>query len=108
MIADLGGVNIVDSGTGEERITINLETVYASDPDVILVEGHDREDISVMMEEQYGNNPVWQSLDVVSEGRIYYLEKELFHNKPNRRFAEAYRILAQILYPDCEFTLPEA
>lgn len=107
MIADLGGVNIVDSGTGEERITINLETVYASDPDVILVEGHDREDISVMMEEQYGNNPVWQSLDAVSEGRIYYLEKELFHNKPNRRFAEAYRSLAQILYPDCEFTVPE-
>ena len=36
-----------------------------------MVEGHDREDISVMMEEQYGNNPVWQSLDVVSEGELY-------------------------------------
>ena len=107
MIADLGGVNIVESGKGEDRITINLETVYASDPDVILVEGHDSEDISVMIEAQYGNNPVWKSLDAVSEGRLYYLEKELFHNKPNRRFAEAYRSLAQILYPDCEFTLPE-
>ena len=36
--------------------------------------------------------------------KVYYLEKTLFHNKPNSRFAEAYQKLAEILYPDVEFS----
>ncbi len=101
MVADLGGINIVGSGEGAGRLTMNLETVYDMDPDLILVEGHDMGDLEALVEEQYGDHPVWQSLNAVKEGRIYYLEKELFHNKPNRRFAQAYRILARLLYPDC-------
>ncbi len=53
-----------------------------------------------MVEDTYGGNAVWQSLRAVQEGRIYYLEKILFHNKPNSRFGEAYLKLAEILYPD--------
>ena len=56
------------------------------------------------VEELYGDNPVWQSLDAVKNGRVYYLEKTLFHNKPNSRFAEAYQKLAEILYPDTAFS----
>ena len=43
------------------------------------------------------------SLSAVKNGKVYYLEKSLFHNKPNSRFAEAYKVLAQYLYPDAEF-----
>lgn len=35
---------------------------------------------------------------------ILYLEKSLFPNKPNSRFAEAYQKLAEILYPDVNFS----
>ena len=49
------------------------------------------------------SNPVWQSLSAVKNGKVFYLEKSLFHNKPNSRFAEAYKVLAQYLYPDAEF-----
>ena len=103
MIRMMHAVNIADGGnTGEaERIGINLESVYAADPDCILIQCHtDMDTARQIIAETYGDHPVWQSLRAVREGRVYYLDKSLFHNKPNSRFAEAYRILAEILYPE--------
>lgn len=108
MIDALNAVNIVDTWentTGAERLDINLETVFAANPDIIIVQCHaGAEAAQAQVEELYGDNPVWQSLDAVKNGRVYYLEKTLFHNKPNSRFAEAYQRLAEILYPDTEFS----
>lgn len=108
MISALNGVNIADNwenSTGAERLDINIETVYAANPEIILVQCHaGEEDARELVETIYGDNPVWQSLDAVQNGRVYYLEKTLFHNKPNSRFAEAYQKLAAILYPDVEFS----
>ena len=108
MISALNAVNIVDTWeneTGAERLDINLETVFASNPDIIIVQCHaGAEAAQAQVEELYGDNPVWQSLDAVKNGRVYYLEKTLFHNKPNSRFAEAYQKLAEILYPDTTFS----
>lgn len=108
MIDALNAVNIVDTWentTGAERLDINLETVFAANPDVIIVQCHaGAEAAQAQVEELYGDNPVWQSLDAVKNGRVYYLEKTLFHNKPNSRFAEAYQKLAEILYPDTAFS----
>ena len=101
MISLLGGVNIADSPytADAERIPVNLETVYAADPDVIVVQCHaDAASAKRIVEETYGDNAVWQALRAVREGRVYYLDKSLFHNKPNSRFGEAYRTLADILY----------
>ena len=106
MIEEMNAVNIVDeweNASGAERLDINLETVYAADPDIIVVQCHaGAEAAQQQIQELYGENPVWQSLRAVQEGQVYYLEKELFHNKPNSRFAEAYQKLAEILYPDLE------
>lgn len=100
MIALLGGRNIADrTGSGAERVDISLEAVYAADPDVIFVQCHrDTEAAREQIEKTYGESPVWQSLTAVKEGRVYYLEKTLFHSKPNRRFAEAYGILYELMY----------
>ena len=108
MIDALNAINIVDTWentAGAERLDINLETVFAANPDIIIVQCHaGAEAAQVQVEELYGDNPVWQSLDAVKNGRVYYLEKTLFHNKPNSRFAEAYQKLAEILYPDTAFS----
>ena len=107
MISQLGATNIVDAWNGAssaERLDINLETVYAADPDIILAQCHSDEDTCKgMVTEQYGDNAVWNSLSAVKDDKVYYLQKTLFHNKPNSRFADAYRTLAEILYPDVEF-----
>ncbi|MBQ8508396.1 MAG: ABC transporter substrate-binding protein [Clostridia bacterium] len=104
MISAMNASNIVDSwgdASGAERLDINLETVYAADPDIIIVQCHAGVDSAKeLVASQYGSNPVWQELRAVKEGRVYYLEKTLFHNKPNSRFAEAYTTLAEILYPE--------
>ena len=42
-------------------------------------------------------NPIWDTWQAVQNGRVFYLEKELFHQKPNARWGESYEILAQLL-----------
>ena len=108
MVNAMQAVNIVDgwdNSTGAERLDINLETVFAANPDIITVQCHAGADAArEQVEELYGDNAVWQSLKAVQNDKVYYLEKTLFHNKPNSRFAEAYQKLAEILYPDVEFS----
>lgn len=107
MIDAMNAKNIVDKWDGAataERVDINLETVFAANPDIILVQCHaGKEDAEALVASLYGSNPVWQSLDAVKNGKVFYLEKTLFHNKPNSRFAEAYKVLAGYLYPDMKF-----
>jgi len=102
MLSAMGARNIIGTAadTGMEHTVVDLEAVFAADPDIILIQCHTGEDSArALVERLYGANPVWQSLIAVKEGRVYYLEKDLFHNKPNRRFAEAYTTLAGYLYP---------
>lgn len=109
MVKAMNCSNIADSwqGTldGAGRRDINLETVFAANPDIIIVQCHAGADVAKkQVEDTYGSNPVWQSLNAVKNGKVFYLEKTLFHNKPNSRFAEAYQKLAEILYPDVNFS----
>ena len=112
MINAMNAVNIVDNwdnSTGAERLDINLETVFSVNPDIIIVQCHAGAEVAKeQVESTYGANPVWQSLKAVKDGKVFYLEKTLFHNKPNSRFAEAYQKLAEILYPDVNFSFKAA
>lgn len=100
MLSRLGAVNVADGQTsGAERIALNLESIYAADPDMILILCHGSvEQAAAQVEASVGANPVWQSLRAVKAGNVHYLERGLFHNKPNHRFADAYRELARLLY----------
>ena len=101
MLAALGAVNAVPAVGETEHVTLDPEAMLAADPDMILIQCHTgEEDARALVARLYGESPVWQSLRAVREGRVYYLDKALFHNKPNRRFAEAYRTLAVLLYPE--------
>ena len=42
----------------------------------------------------------WRDLEAVKNGRCTFLSKDLFHYKPNARWAESYRVLAGLLYPE--------
>lgn len=106
MISEMGAINIsdADADSDADRIEINLESVYAADPDLIVVQCHaSTDDDAAQLEGVYGDNPVWQSLRAVQDGKIYFLEPHLFHYKPNSHFAEAYKTLAEIIYPDIDF-----
>ena len=55
------------------------------------------------LDEMVKNDPVWAELRAVKEDNVIFLEKGLFHNKPNKRYQEAYTQMAGYLYPDYEF-----
>ena len=42
----------------------------------------------------------WKDLSAVKAGNYTFLDRELFHFKPNHRWAEAYKTLYDLLYPE--------
>ncbi len=104
MLKELSGVNAVDpDSTGTSAsVEISLEDIYALDPDMIFMSEFGSTSVATL-DELYGESPVWQSLRAVKEGKVYGLEKALFHNKANKNYNQSYRTMAQFLYPDYEF-----
>lgn len=99
MLKDLGCRNIADS---EDSLLENLsmEAIIDADPDYIFVTtmGESKEAALDMVEELLSSNPAWNGLTAVKNKHYYVLPKELFHNKPNKRWGESYRILADYIY----------
>jgi ABC-type Fe3+-hydroxamate transport system substrate-binding protein len=109
MVLDLKANNVVDdwdNPDGAKRLPVSLERLFTINPEKILVQTHTSEDkCREVIEENFGDNAVWNELDAVKNKELYILDTNLFHRKPNARFAEAYKQLAQILYPEVDFGL---
>ncbi len=99
MLKDLGSINIADSEKGLLE-NLSMEAIIAEDPDFIFVTtmGESQEAALKMVEELLISNPAWSGLKAIREDHYYVLPKELFHIKPNNRWAESYQILADYLY----------
>lgn len=100
MLADLGCVNIADSGGLLENLS--LEGIIAGDPDYIfaILQGADASAAQASLDAALLSNPAWSSLRAVEEGRFMTLDHKLYNLKPNERWGDAYEALADILYPD--------
>ena len=99
MLEDLGCVNIAARQPSLlEELT--LEAIVVEDPDCIFISvmGGDEEAALGVVEETLGQNPAWQGLTAVREGRVYVLPRDLFHSKPNARWAESYAYLYELLF----------
>lgn len=101
MLADLGCINIADKD-GSLLDELSMEAIIAADPDYIFVtlQGNDQEAAIQNIEQLLVEHPAWSSLTAIKEGRYYMLDKRLYNLKPNARWGEAYRKLADILYPE--------
>ena len=100
IVKDLGGQNIAQGFPmkTDGYATFSLERVVAEDPDVILVQCMGEEKvIAQRIQKQFASNPAWKNLRAVKQKRYYVLPKELFLYKPNARWPEAYRKMAQLL-----------
>lgn len=99
MLQDLGCTNLVDLHPSllEE---LSLEAIVMEDPDWILVSvmGGDEEAALNALDETLGKNPAFQMLTAVQEGRMQVLPRDLFHYKPNARWAESYGFLYEMLF----------
>ena len=97
MLDELGCYNIADSA----HILLDglsLEAIIAENPDFIFFSAMGNEEkVREYMDGELSGE-VWQSLDAVKNGNYAYLPKDMFQYKPNQRFGEAYRYLAELLY----------
>lgn len=98
MLRDLGCINIADS---DETLLENLsvESVIRQEPYRIFVVtmGDDTDKAMENLNRMMDENPVWGELEAVKENRFHVMDKKLFNNKPNAKWAQAYEQLCDIL-----------
>ena len=98
MLKDLGCVNVAD---GSELLeNLSMEKIIEEDPDMIFIvmQGSDQEGAQKTLEEALTGNPAWAGLKAVKDGEVHYMDKSLYHLKPNDRWGKAYEELEQLIY----------
>lgn len=97
MLHNLGCINIADS---EALLLENLsmEHILEADPDYIFIvqRGDDEEGMRQYVRQIMAENPAWGQLSAVQNGRVYFMDKNLYNLKPNHRWGEAYEKLEVI------------
>lgn len=100
MLEELGCENIASKHSSllEE---LSIEEIIEEDPEYIFVTTMGNEEKALKaLEDGIGANPAWNSLSAVNNDKFIVLPKDLFHYKPNARWAESYEYLAKLLYPE--------
>lgn len=103
MFEDLKVVNIADLENNEEgNKDFSLEKIIEMDPDFIFLQtmGSDLEAVKDKLKTDVESSPAWSSLSAVKNDRYIILPKDLYTYKANHRYGEAYKNLAEILYPE--------
>lgn len=100
MLANLDCENLADSDDSLLE-QLSMESILLNDPDYIFVvlQSADPADAQEVLETTLLQNPAWNSLTAVQEGRCYVMDPNLYNLKPNEKWGEAYEKLADILYP---------
>ncbi len=98
MLKTLGCINIADSDSSLLE-NLSIEKILEEDPDYLFIvqRGDDTEGMKAYVENMMQENPAWQQLTAVQEGRVYFMDKNLYNLKPNHRWGEAYEKLEEIL-----------
>ncbi len=97
MLSELGAVNIADSAP-ELCDGLSLESILLSQPEKILFSTMGNEKKAKEYMNGVLESEAWQAIDAVRSGDYVYLDKNLFQFKPNARWGEAYKFLAEYLY----------
>ena len=98
MLKDLGCINIAD---GSELLEdLSIEKIIQEDPDMVFItqQGSDSEGAEKTLKEALTGNPAWAGLKAVRENKVYYMEKRLYHLKPNKLWGQAYEKLEKLIY----------
>lgn len=97
ILRDLGFINLAD-GDHALSESIGMEQVIMEDPDYIFVvlQGANTESAEKNLAAVLCDNPAWNCLTAVREGRFYILDRALYHYHPNERWAQAYEWIYEI------------
>ena len=98
MLHSLGCINIADANDSLLD-TLSMEYILLEDPDFIFIvqRGDDTEGMRAYVAQTLEKDPAWSRLKAVQEGRVFFMDKNLYNLKPNHRWGEAYEKLEEIL-----------
>ena len=101
MLKELGATNIADKAD-ITLDTLSQETLMTSDVDHIFISvmGDDEEAVKRYVEDELFKLPGYQAMEAVKNHQYTILPKDLFSYKPNQNWDQAYKYLAEILYPE--------
>lgn len=87
---------------GSETTPLDVEYLAEKNPDYILVTSmiSSNEDAMKMMNKEFEENPVWQTINAVTEQNIIYLPQEYFLYNAGHRYVEAIEYMAKGVYPE--------
>lgn len=94
---EIGAKNIAD-GIGALSDSISLEEILKNQPDLIVIVPQGDETASKNYVKELFLQDGWKDLNAVKNGKYYFVDKELFNYKPNRRWPESYRTLVKLVY----------
>ncbi|MBQ4353994.1 MAG: ABC transporter substrate-binding protein [Clostridia bacterium] len=97
MLKELGTRNIAENAPVLID-GLSMEEILLENPAYLFISTMGDEDAAKANMNALLAEPAWQEVDAVKNGRVFYLPKELFQYKPNERWAEAYRMLCDLLY----------
>lgn len=99
ILKEMGLVNIADTDALLAE-NLSMEAILVADPDWIFVVtmGSNQAGAEQMLKDTLLSNPAWSTLTAVREGRYAVLDRELFHLRPNGRWAEAYKEIYRMVY----------
>lgn len=103
MLQELGTHNIAEDAP-VLLDGLSTEEILMRDPEYIFIATMGKEEAARAYMDEVIAGEAWQSLSAVKNGHYYYLPKDLFQYKPNARWDEAYRYLAQLLFPEVDFS----
>lgn len=101
MLSNLGAYNIADAAP-VLLDGLSIEEILRQDPDIIFITSMGDEAASRAYVDSLFSDSVWSTLSAVKNNRYHFLPKDLFQYKPNSKWLDAYKILAEILYEDKE------
>lgn len=99
----LGGKNILNTSGQKviaQRVKFSLERLMLEDPDFLfIVPATTNRKAMEQALRIFQTNPALRNLKAVKSGRLLLLPSEYFQYKANRKFPEAFRLMAGKLYP---------
>lgn len=103
LLKRLGGNNIADNVDSVAKdsgfIPLGMEYIATQDPERIFIVTHgDVDAVKNSINENLGQNPLWQDISAVKNDRVYVLPYQLFAVNPGTNIAKAINILADNLY----------
>lgn len=99
MLDELNTYNIADSASILLDV-LSLEEIIAQDPEFIFITSMGSEEASKAYIDSLFEKDGWSSLSAVKSGKVIFLDKEMFHYKPNSRWYDAYKFLCNTIYPE--------